>query len=114
MKILISLFFVFSAIAAAAPVSETNFTSGETVPGLRTIFEWEFPKCQRLEIEKKESLSQMKKKSVRFVFLIGRLSPAKCEGTGLRYEIDAHPTWMTHYFVVVDRNVKLKNLEAVK
>jgi hypothetical protein len=110
------------AVFAASPAPEkTNYYYIETVPGMKTVLELEFPQCHKSEVldfDRRNSLSEINKKKVRYVFLIGRLSGAhkNCSGkiltSPMTYEIEPHKEYMTHVFVVVDEAVVTKKIEG--
>lgn len=114
------LVLVATLSAQTMKIDETNYFYTETVPGHKVSLEFEFPQCHKsetLDIERRNSVAELSGKKVRYVFLRGTLTgtPKNCAGkqivTTLDYEVDAVKGLMTHVFVVVDRDVKLKKSE---
>ena len=112
---------ITSVSAQTMKPEETNYFYAETIPGHKTAMEFEFPQCHKSEtliIDRRNSTAELSKKKVRYVFLRGTLTgtPDSCKGkekvTTLNYDVESEKNLMTHVFIVVDRDVKLKKIKT--
>lgn len=117
-------FFLFTTLfAQTMNPEETNYYYSETVPKHQLKMEFDFPQCHKTEtliIDRRNSLAELSGKKVRYIFLKGRLTgtPKTCKGkllpSSLEYEVEAHGDFMTHVFIVMDREVKMKKIGSLR
>lgn len=122
---MIHIFFFLLTTLSAQTMNpeETNYYYSETVPKHQLKMEFDFPQCHKSEtliIDRRNSLSEISGKKVRYVFLKGSLTgtPKTCKGklqtTSLEYEVEPHKDLMTHVFIVMDREVKMKKIGSLR
>lgn len=120
--------FIFSALLlslsalAAAPVAEsTNTYYLETVPKHALKLEVEYQHCKDdplpVSFRRTNSLTSVRGQKVRFIVLKTTPRDVKCKGalkkSKQKYEIEASPDNQTQAYVILGKNEKLLQAEAV-